>query len=289
MENPKNIPQENSGPRREDDPFWPFRSEIPPVEDWDKEIMGIGEGAANYQPNPETAKKFDRKIHETSKMFLGTKKLELPKKAKMGSRASSVSSEEQSHFSERSRSSVERGTTDEFVKDTFETWDSAKASSIKIKAEVISPLEQPWSDLEGDIDTTKAGEYTLNPETQELDFATAKVFIPDLSSFVGKKVSEVAEYVVNTYGDKYYIPGLEYEQWLYQHENLKSLPEGKEFEELKQHLRDRYCFFFGSTLRDLGGRWCVPCVDWDGSGWFRDAFWLDFDWGSHDRVVLLER
>ena len=180
-------------------------------------------------------------------------------------------------------------TTDEFVKDTFETWDSAKASGIKIKAEAVPPLEQSWSDLEGDIDATKAGEYTLNPETQALDFENAKVFIPDLSSFEGKKLSEVAEYVVKTYGDKYYIPGLEYEQWLYQHENLESLPEGKEFEELKQQLKDRICFFFGSTLRYLDGRWCVPSVPWRSSGWYRNASWLGYDWDSDCRVVLLER
>jgi len=180
-------------------------------------------------------------------------------------------------------------TSDEFIKDTFETWDSAKASGIKIKAEAVPPLEQSWSDLEGDIDATKAGEYTLNPETQELDFETAKVFIPDLSSFKGKELSEVAEYLVNTYGDKYYIPGLEYEQWLYQHENLESLPEGKEFEELKQQLKDRICFFFGSTLRRLGGLWVVPSVDWGGSGWHRRARWLGGVWGSDCRVVLLER
>ena len=180
-------------------------------------------------------------------------------------------------------------TSDEFIKDIFETWDSAKASGIKIKAEAVPPLEQPWSELAGDIDTTKAGEYTLNPETQELDFETAKVFIPDLSSFKGKELSEVAEYLVNTYGDKYYIPGLEYEQWLYQHENLESLPEGKEFEELKQQLKDRVCFFFGSTLRYLDGHWCVPSVDWKSSGWNRDVDWLGSDWVSCYRVVLLER
>ena len=170
-------------------------------------------------------------------------------------------------------------TSDEFIKDTFETWDSAKASGIKIKAEAVPPLEQPWSELAGDIDTTKAGEYTLNPETQELDFETAKVFIPDLSSFKGKELSEVAEYLVNTYGDKYYIPGLEYEQWLLA--NPGKSPAS---------LRDgNYHFFFGSTLRGLDGRWCVPVVDWGSSGWYRSAYWLDDDWVSYDRVVLLER
>ena len=100
----------------------------------------------------------------------------------------------------------------------------------------------------------------------------------------------MAEYLVNTYGDKYYIPGLEYEQWLYQHENLESLPEGKEFEELKQQLKDRICFFFGSTLRYLDGHWCVPSVGWGSSGWRRGAVWLDDGWDSNWRgVVLLER
>ncbi|HOZ37024.1 MAG TPA: hypothetical protein PLR18_04335, partial [bacterium] len=69
----------------------------------------------------------------------------------------------------------------------------------------------------------------------------------------------------------------------------ESLPEGKEFEELKQQLKDRVCFFFGSTLRYLGGHWCVPSVGWRSSGWNRYANWLDDDWVSYYRVVLLER
>lgn len=176
-----------------------------------------------------------------------------------------------------------------FLKETFEKWDKDSAPKAKITTEVISPADQDWSALETDIDPTKFGEMTLNPETQALDFETAKVFIPDLSAFNGQKLSAVAEHLVSTYGDKYYLPGIEYWQWLCNHDSLTDLPEGEEFEALKQNLTDNYCFFFGSTLRNSNGHWSVPCVRWGGSEWRRGAYWLAGDWDSDCRVVLLEK
>ena len=118
---------------------------------------------------------------------------------------------------------------------------------------------------------------------------SATIFIPDLSAFNGKKLSEVAEHLISTYSDKYYLPGIEYWQWLCEHKNLADLPAGKEFETLKTNLKDNYCFLFGSTLRGSDGRWSVPYVHWHGSEWGRDARWLGNGWRSNCRVVLLER
>ena len=42
-----------------------------------------------------------------------------------------------------------------------------------------------------------------------------------------------------------------------------------------------------TKLRNLDGHWCVPSVDWNSSGWNRNANWLDNDWDSNYRVVLL--
>ena len=176
-----------------------------------------------------------------------------------------------------------------FLQQTFEIWDKTSAPKAKITTEALLPTEQNWSDLEADIDPAKFGEMTLNPETQTLDFEKTKVFIPDLSAFNGQPLSAVAEHLIATYGDKYYLPGIEYWQWLCEHKNLTALPAGPEFEALKQNLKDNYCFFFGSTLRNSNGHWHVPCLYWTGTEWDRRASRLDDVWFSHYRVVLLER
>ena len=176
-----------------------------------------------------------------------------------------------------------------FLKGTFEAWDKDSAPKAKISTESHSPFEQNWQELEKDVDTDKFGELILNPETQGLDFETSRVFIPDLSSMEGKKLSEVAEFLVSTYGDKYYIPGIEYEEWIFNKKDSDSLPKGKEFATLKQGLKDGYCFFFGSMLRYSDGHWCVPCVYWNGDGWNRRARRLGGGWDSSCRVVLLEK
>ena len=176
-----------------------------------------------------------------------------------------------------------------FLMNTFKSWNKDTAPNAKISTGEHLPTEQDWSVLEKDIDTDKFGELILNPETQGMNFETAKVFIPDLSAFEDKKLSEVAEYLVATYGDKYYLPGLEYMEWLFGKKDLNALPAGSEFETLKTELNDRYCYFFGSTLRYSNGRWCVPYVNWNGDEWSRSARWLGYDWDSNCRVVLLER
>lgn len=176
-----------------------------------------------------------------------------------------------------------------FLMNTFESWDKDTAPNAKISTEERLPVEQDWPALEKDINPNKFGELIINPETQGMNLEKAKVFIPDLSAFEGKKLSEVAEHLVTTYGDRYYLPGLEYIEWIFGQKDLDSLPAGPEFDKLKTALKVNVCFLFGSTLRHSDGRWCVPCVDWNGGGWGRSAYWLDDDWNSDYRVVLLER
>ncbi|KKR13842.1 MAG: hypothetical protein UT40_C0009G0007 [Candidatus Woesebacteria bacterium GW2011_GWA1_39_21b] len=177
---------------------------------------------------------------------------------------------------------------DAFISDTFKSWTQAIPTE-QIQATLEDLTTKDYPTLEKDIDTTKAGEYTLNPETQTLDFETATIFIPDLSAFNGKKLSEVAEHLISTYSDKYYFPGIEYWHWLCAHKNLADLPADPQFNTLKQELTDNYCFLFGSTLRYSNGHWYVPCVLWVGSKWNRNADWLGNSWYSDYRVVLLER
>jgi hypothetical protein len=151
----------------------------------------------------------------------------------------------------------------------------------KFTPSLVKPEDQDYVILKDDIDATKFGEYTLNPDTQNLDFENipeAKILIPDLSAFVGQSLSEVAKHLVDTYSNTHYLPGVEYWKWLI--ENPTKSP---------AKLKDgKYYFEFGSLVRNSDGRWFVPCAFWDGSGWSRRAFRLDYSWSAHYRVVLLE-
>lgn len=165
-----------------------------------------------------------------------------------------------------------------FIQETFKKWNQ-NVPDTQISARLESPASKDYKSLAGDIDPAKTGEYTLNPEVQDLDFESAKVFIPDLSAFEGKPLSEVAEHLVSTFGNRYYLPGIEYWQWLLANpdKSPQSLTDGK------------YQFLFGSELRISFGHWSVPYAGWDGSAWRRYAFWLGYVWRSNFRVVLLER
>ncbi len=167
-----------------------------------------------------------------------------------------------------------------FLFETFKMWWSKKiVNNAKQEAAFQNPSALDYEQLSQDIDANKIGEYTLNPETQGLDFERAKVFIPDLSAFVGKKRYEVMKHIIGTYGATHHIPGIEYWKWMI--ENPDRTP---------QELKDGNWFFCpGSVLRGEGGHWYVPRSYWDGSGFGRHAHWLDSDWGSHERAVLLEK
>ena len=175
-----------------------------------------------------------------------------------------------------------------FLEATFKGWgygaDQLKAAVGKTP-ELTLPKDLDYETLKDDIDASKSGEYILNPETQNLDFDSIpkeKFFVPDLTQFNGKPIKEVAEYIKTTYADKA-ILGLEYFDYLVK--NPTKAPDTA-----KANLKDgNYYFFFGSLLRHHDGGWCVPYVDWSGSGWYRIADRLDGVWSRHCRVVLLEK
>ena len=87
------------------------------------------------------------------------------------------------------------------------------------------------------------------------------------------------QYVVDTYGSKYKIPGFEYREFL--KENPTKTPK-----ELKD--ANLYFFFFGSVSRDSSGPWDTPYTYWDGRDFNRLSHWLGNDWYSDSRLVLLE-
>jgi len=169
-----------------------------------------------------------------------------------------------------------------FLKETYKIWgvDEEKIKNVQIRAEIKSPKDENYASRKADIDEEKFGQFTLNPDTQGLDWETLKekIFIPDLSALNGKSLQEVAEYLIANYAGKYKLPGLEY--WKFMLENPDKVPD---------QLKDgNYYFNFGSLVRNSGGRWNVPCARWGASGWYRFAGWLVTDWYSYCRVVLLE-
>ena len=169
-----------------------------------------------------------------------------------------------------------------FLNKTFEGWYNATDAARAIdKVEAVDPMTQDYKVLAGDTKKTEFGAYTLNPETQGIDFEKARTFVPDLSAFDGKPLHEVAKHVMDTYSDQYHVPGIEYWKWLI--ENPTKTPPGTVIKDGK------YYFFPGSVLRGKDGHWCVPYADWFGSEWYRNARWLTREWSSSCRVVLLEK
>mgnify|MGYP001580056315 CR=1 FL=1 len=169
-----------------------------------------------------------------------------------------------------------------FLNKTFEGWyNAADAARAIDKVEAIDPASQDYKALASDKKQAEFGAYTLNPETQGLDFENLKAFVPDLAAFNGKKVHEVMQHVIDTYGDTHYIPGIEYWKWLC--ENPTKNPPGMQIKDGK------YYFCPGSVLRGRDGVWDVPYASWDGTKWDRHANWLARGWFSDYRVVLLEK
>ena len=171
-----------------------------------------------------------------------------------------------------------------FLKETFKQWgvNSQKIleSEPNMMAEIISPNNLDWEKRKQDIDASRFGEYTLNPDTQNLSFDRIKIKVEKLpDNLNGKPIAEIAEYITSTYSNRYYIPGLEF--WKYILENPSQAPDS---------LKDgNYHFFFGSVLRSSYGHWSVPYASWAGSGFYCNALWLSHDWYSSFRVVLLEK
>lgn len=170
-----------------------------------------------------------------------------------------------------------------FLTETFTQWyDKETAEKVEQKLSLIKPEDIDWEDLKDDIDESKYGEYSLNPETQGLDFASfphEKIKVFDFEEFIGKPRAELAKHLALNSSGKYYILGIEY--WKYIIENPDKAP---------VVLKDgNYNYPFGSTLRDRDGGAGVPNTRWGGGRFERRARRLYDCWGSRDRVVLLEK
>ncbi len=167
-----------------------------------------------------------------------------------------------------------------FLNNVFEfTYDRDTAARAIDKVEAIDPTSQNYEALSQDTKQAEFGAYTLNPETQGIDFEHARAIVLDLPTFDGKSLHEVAKHIMDIFGDRYHVPGIEYCKWLYEHPNQSppSLKDG------------RWYFCYGSVLRDKDGNWNVPAPSWEGSKWRCRHYWLTNPWVSSCRVVLLEK
>jgi len=149
---------------------------------------------------------------------------------------------------------------------------------------LVKPEDLDYVTLKNDMNIAKFGEYTLNPDTQNLDFENipkSKIFIANIpDTFVGKPLFEVFKYLIDTYSNTHYIPGIEYWKWL--KENPTKTP-------VVLRNTDLVFCFPGSLVRYLSGSWYVPCADWYELSWSRDTLCLDNAWSPNDRVALIEK
>jgi hypothetical protein len=168
-----------------------------------------------------------------------------------------------------------------FLVETWKEWKTVKPETIVQKASLVVPKSLNIEFLKRDIDKTKFGEYTLNPECLGLDFDDVKIKVLDIEKEIKdnnlRNLAQIFDYVIKTYSDKYIIPDLSFWQWM-----IQKAP--AVFKDV-----DYSHFCFGSILRHSGGEAFVPSMVWNGSKCLRGAALLGGGWPSHSRVILLER
>ncbi len=197
------------------------------------------------------------------------------------------------------------GETPEELREEFNGFLSAMFgewySDAKIKAripeavdhlpELITPQDQHWQEKKDDVDASKFGEYTINPETIDIDWKAVppeKIKIEKLpDDWNGESIADVAEYIIKTYGADYYILGLEYYKYIL--ENPDKSPKDLEVVKPKASGVANWNFFFGSILCSADGHWGVPYMGWVGATRYLGAEWLKSGWSASCRVVLLEK
>lgn len=168
-----------------------------------------------------------------------------------------------------------------FLQETFKIWYDDAKSKVEQVPILVKPKDQDYDMLKDDTNPSKFGEYTLNPDIQDMDFENIHdsiIIIPDLSAFEGKPLSDVAKHLIDTYSKTHYLLGIEYWKWLI-------LNPSKSPAKLKD---GNYYFNFGSLVRGSDGHWYVPFANWRRSGWYRDARRLIGSWDSNYRVVLIK-
>ena len=169
-------------------------------------------------------------------------------------------------------------------KTNIERWDVQEEDLPTFKFEFKTPKELDYKFKAEHRDLNQFGQYTVNPETFGMNFEKAEVFIPDLSSMVGKYVYEVFQYVVDTYSDKYYVPGIEYWKW--------ALENTGKFGMLmfEQSIKFEVIYFPGSIVCDQYGEWGAPALSANVGGYNAYQHMMEsHQWSDSRRVILLKK
>src|SRR3989344_5230363 len=109
-----------------------------------------------------------------------------------------------------------------FLKQTYkDSWNGSPDVIAKAgeNPEIRKPEDIIWSNT-SEIDPTKFGEFTMNPDTTNINWEQIpkeKIKVFDFPEFVGKKRWELAKYITTEWPDrdKYLIPGLEYYKYVF--------------------------------------------------------------------------
>jgi hypothetical protein len=189
---------------------------------------------------------------------------------------------------------------DTFWRDTYTTdWslNGQDLSKTKFVPDLLKPRDIKWQDIvKASDDAKEFGKYITNPETALLDYEklnAPEIYNPnedkDLDKWLKKnklnKTREsVMQYVAEKFSDTHYLPGIEYQKYLFQNQKKKGV--------IPKELKDGNWYFFpGAAFRGSDGRWRVPSGNGNSSGgvWERDGDWARGVWFDNERVLLLNK
>ena len=168
-----------------------------------------------------------------------------------------------------------------------------------------TPIALKSSKERGDsfLQEIKEEQHTFieNPETIFLNYEAMmdkiEVFNPNTSKELDnwlksknreKTIASVMDYVHTELSSKYYLPGMEFQEFMTKkmERNIKKLPKNT-----SEDFKNSKPWFYlpGSAFRNSDGRWDVPFGFWVGSEWDRSSYWVEAVWGASARVLLVRR
>ncbi len=137
--------------------------------------------------------------------------------------------------------------------------------------------EKPLFNFEDTINYRVLTEKDI-PSLQGIDFTTESNRLNAIRKFIDEIDKLNQESIKQTGKSKYYIPGLDYMDFL--HKNEDKIPE---------YMKDgNYYFYPAASFRSHDGDLSVPCSCWSGSSLNRGGFYVGRGWGSSIRFLVLE-
>lgn len=137
-----------------------------------------------------------------------------------------------------------------------------KVSDLTFKSQTAAMSESAWNAKRGEVDAKVSGVYTNDPAWQkytDADFSNfvknSKIKIVKLPDFSEQGVLSVAPYVLKTYSKDYLIPGVEFWQWLWKHQDQIAKVFG---DDGTNAFSSHEYYFFGSAMGTCDGEWGVP-------------------------------